>query len=286
MTTLKAVNAPSAAVNHMPTPNQLEALNRKLVNAKSARDVFGPGDVGEAFRGLSAICHPDRWPNNKLAEETFKLLGQWRRLGDTNSGKAAPPVSVVIASKTNQYVVDGPSIAGDLSDVHKATDTNGKVVAIKVIRSPANNDMGLNEATRLKWMQEEAPTKDAPPMVHIPKLLDTFEIQQGPCKHRANVFEYFNGFTTWTSILKIVRGLDARDAAWMFNRMLGALVVTHQAGLVHGGVVPTNFMIMPDDGDPDPSTIHNGKLVGWTHCVKVGETIKTIIRNYKHFYPG
>jgi hypothetical protein len=72
-------------------------------------------------------------------------------------------------------------------------------------------------------------------------------------------------------------GIDVRDAAWMINRLLGALMVPHQAGIVHGAIVPNNFLL-------DFKT-HNGVLVGWGFSVKSGNKLKAISTKYRNYYP-
>ena len=50
------------------------------------------------------------------------------------------------------------------------------------------------------------------------------------------------------------RGLDPRDAAWMWRRLLVALGTVHAAGVVHGAVLPDHVLIHPDLHDT---------LIGW-----------------------
>ena len=54
-------------------------------------------------------------------------------------------------------------------------------------------------------------------------------------------------------------GLDPRDVAWMWRRLLVALGLAHRAGVVHGAVLPDHVLIEPAD--------HGVVLVDWCYSV-------------------
>jgi len=261
----------------------LHELYIKLKSIVHPEDLFGDS-IDKTYKKLVVILHPDKYIilNEKTkAEEAFKLLGQLKELADNKVsagtyGDKTTTDEIVIATKTKQYGLSKIVASGDICDIYAGEDKSSKVPYIfKVPRSAKNNDLLISESTNLKIVREKAP-KDL--LVHFPELINSFEIQSGPEKKRINLIVPLNNcFSLEQVIEKYPSGLDVRDAVWMYRRMLGALVASHSTNIVHGGLVPSNFMIEPDT--------HNGILIDWSYSVKVGEKIKAISPKYKELYP-
>lgn len=274
----------------------LKQAHQKLKSATAPEDIFGPlaevqnGNLHKQYRALALITHADKYTkaaDKKVAEEAFKLLGEWhekaeKKLADGTYGdRTAMTEEVTVKTKKHTYVVSTRIESGELCEVYGAKDEKGNDVVLKVTRNPANNDLVTNEAERLRWLREEAPTRKLNVMAHLPTLLDSFELKQGAASKRVNVFPHLDGYYTLEEVMEnYPEGLDIRDAAWMFNRLLGALVCIQQAGIVHGAVIPSHIMVCPDKPD-----VHNGVLIDWSYAVKTGETISAVSTKYKAFYP-
>lgn len=75
-------------------------------------------------------------------------------------------------------------------------------------------------------------------------------------------FRYLENFYSLADVLdQYPDGIDPRDMAWMYRRLLVALGFTHQAGFCHGAVLPQNVLIEPD--------VHGVVLSGWAHAVTI-----------------
>jgi hypothetical protein len=48
-------------------------------------------------------------------------------------------------------------------------------------------------------------------------------------------------------IERFPNGIPLENAAWMINRLLGALLAAHQSGLVHCAVLPSHVLVLPDE---------------------------------------
>jgi hypothetical protein len=58
-------------------------------------------------------------------------------------------------------------------------------------------------------------------------------------QRRANVIGRLTGFRTLAQVRAAYpRGVDPRDAAWMWRRLLVAVGAAHRAGVIHGAVLP------------------------------------------------
>jgi serine/threonine protein kinase len=67
--------------------------------------------------------------------------------------------------------------------------------------------------------------------------------------------------------------------AWMWRRLLTALGFAHVNGIIHGGILPANIWIQPEQ--------HGLMLRNWIHAVRAetGETISTIDPDLAAWYP-
>jgi hypothetical protein len=74
-------------------------------------------------------------------------------------------------------------------------------------------------------------------------------------------------------------GIDPRDMAWMWRRVLTALGFAHINGLIHGALLPSNIWIQPEQ--------HGLMLMNWFQAVRVdtGEPISNIDPDFKTWYP-
>lgn len=269
-----------------------EIVLHRLKTAKHPEDVFGDdGDVKDNYRLYAKMLHPDTNPGDKSAEEGFKRLGELYQVAEaklangTYGDRTAIGKPIILKTKKSTYTITELIGQGDLAQVYGATITDpgglldGQKVAVKVVRSPANNDLLLNEANRLKFMKDESPMRHKPVMKHVPELVDSFVLSQDKVNKQIVILKRLEDYVTLADVLEAFpKGLPLADAAWMFNRLLAALLAVHQSNLVHGAVIPAHVLIHP------PS--HNGVLIDWSYCVKQGEVVKAISPKWKEYYPA
>jgi hypothetical protein len=259
----------------------VEAI-KKLGSVKHPEDVFGPDATFTTFKRVdrewSLATHPDSNKGSKKAEEAFKAYGEWKVKAEfklaagTYGDRTAMCEEVKLTAKSGVFTLKHRVAMGDIANVYAATDKAGKDVIVKIGRSPANNDLMANEATQLRWIRDESEAKGMSTLVHVPVLIDSFELQQGRERRRVNVLNHLKGYHTLADVIaQYPGGLDPRDAAWMFRRLLGAMVAAEKAYLVHGAILPSHFMVCCS-GEDD----HNGVLIDWCYSVKVGSTHDTI----------
>jgi hypothetical protein len=276
-------------------PTTLKEASKILKKAICPEDVFGDlnGDqvesLKDAFRDWARLTHTDRYSTDadkKVAHECFTGFQKWHTVakGKVTAGKYGDRTGmskVTVKTKTDVYEVTERIASGDLCEVYGAVNKAKKPVVLKVTRTPANNDMTANESTQLRYLVQSAPSKDLKAMRHIVTLLDSFELTQDKIKKRVNVFPRLDGYCTLQDVLdEYPEGIDVRDAAWMWNRLLTGLLVAHQAQVVHGAVIPKHFMICPSTPNA-----HDGILIDWSYAVRRGEKIKAICPTEKDFYP-
>lgn len=250
----------------------IEAFNR-LKAAKCPEDIFKMDDPKRVYRELAKVVHPDKANGEKHAAEAFNLLEYWnseyeRKQSAGSYGDRAPSFKpITIKTKRHVYEVTELMAEGDICNVYRSGD-----YVLKAVRSPSNNDLARNEAAMLKKVHEKCANLKV--AVHVPELLDSFVLD----KRQVNVIGRLKGYYTLTELMRFYSdGLPLADAAWIFNRILGALSAAHSADIVHGAVTPDHFMVNED---------HNGVLLDWSYAVEKGNPLKAVIQGCTSTYPG
>jgi serine/threonine protein kinase len=265
-----------------------------LSKSKYPEQIFGDSatddTIDKEHKRISKIVHPDVWASDaailKQAEEAFKLLEQfkikakekvkYKTYGDLGAINAA----VTITTKKNEYKLTKIVSEGDIATIFLAQNKDKEQVVLKIVRNARNNDLIQSEQETLNFLYNNSETNSLPVMQHIgPKFIDNFEYSDKGVQKNVLAFPYLpNLYTLEDVINKYPNGIDLRDAAWMLNRLLAALMIPQQANVVHGAVVPNNFLI-------DPKT-HNGILIDWAFSVKTNEKLTAISSKYKNYYPS
>src|SRR6185369_10951168 len=149
---------------------------------------------------------------------------------------------------------------------------------LKLGRDPSVNDLLAREAAALRRMAEHGDPRYLP---YVPRLVETFRHRSasGPTR-RANVIATSASRLHSLAEVQLKRphGLDPRDAAWMWRRLLVAIGLAHRAGVVHGAIVPQHVLIEPDE--------HGVVLIDWCYSASdPAEHIAAIVPGHRDDYP-
>lgn len=246
--------------------------------ASLPEDVFGvnESELTSVFRKLAKVYHPDVGGDN----ETFRCLNKLYELAQIRvknktygNRNIINPVTLIF--KKDKYTFNRIVGGGDKTSVYG--NDIGQVV--KITRDVKNNDLTLNEIKVLKAFETSTLTKDKQVNAHVPKLINSGMIKEGKINRQTVILEELKGFYSLEEVRSYYpKGLHLGDAAWMFNRVLGALLLAHTNGYVHGAVLPCHILIRPED--------HNGVLIDWGYAGQHGvDKLKAIVPKYKDFYP-
>ncbi|MDX3078481.1 molecular chaperone DnaJ [Streptomyces sp. MI02-7b] len=228
-----------------------------------------PSDAAEAarhYRRLARLLHPDTAPAGRAeeAEAAFvRLADQWRR----HTGDGA-----VLTTARGTYPLGRVLATGDLAVLRGA----GPDTVLKIPRRPADNDLMEREAHALTRLHTVA---DARHRAYAPRLVESFR-HRGPdgTERRVNALQRLRGFHTLAEVRALhPGGLDPRDAAWMWRRLLVALGWAHRAGIVHGAVLPEHVLIHPAK--------HGLVLVDWCWSTERGTTVPALVERHRALYP-
>jgi len=162
---------------------------------------------------------------------------------------------------------------GDIANLYQAGQG-----LLKLARDPADNDLMRREAESLTQLRDQA---DARFGAYFPRLVQAgrHEDPRSGIQRRANLIGALPGFRSLTDVRSAFpAGVDPRDAAWMWRRLLVAIGAAHRAGVIHGAVLPGHVMIHPAE--------HGLVLVDWCYSVPApGGRLRAVVRRYRSWYP-
>jgi len=189
-----------------------------LIEAASGPGELFGADAACRYRRLARLTHPDTCPGDERAARAFAKLASFWRDHQT-----------------------GPLVArGDIANLYRVSQG-----LLKLVRDPADNDLMRREAEALTQLRGQA---DARFRAYFPSLVQARrqeEIRSGIQRH-ANLIGPLTGFRSLAEVRSAFpAGVDPRDAAWMWRRLLVAAGAAHRAGVIHGAVLPEHVMIHP-----------------------------------------
>ncbi|MEV1013182.1 serine/threonine protein kinase [Micromonospora sp. NPDC049801] len=115
---------------------------------------------------------------------------------------------------------------------------------------------------------------------YVPRLVDEFAHRDPAtgAERRITVLATAPGLHDLDAVRRAYPdGLDARDVAWMWRRLLVVLGLAHRAGVVHGAVLPRHVLIEPD--------AHGVVLVDWCFSAPTGARVPALVPDHEDWYP-
>jgi hypothetical protein len=224
-----------------------------IESAGLPRDLFG-ADASRCYRRLARLTHPDACPGDARAAAAFaRLAALWRR-----HASALGPGSLLAR--------------GDIANIYRQQGG-----LLKLARDPADNDLIDREAAALTRLRQRAEPRHAAYLPVLAARQLVTDPRSGAERH-GNLIGYLGGFRSLAEV-RAARpgGLDPRDAAWMWRRLLVAIGVAHRAGVVHRAVLPEHVLIEPAE--------HGLVLIDWCYSGPPGTLLPAYVRQYRDWYP-
>jgi serine/threonine protein kinase len=258
---------------------KLETIASQLNNARTPEDVFGyfheksadclPA-LKEKYHALARVVHPDFYKSADekiLANLALSQLNTWYRRAceKTKLGlygqDADKPELVALQARDRLYWVEAEYSQDAEFNYHPCLfKENGLniLAVLKIVRDPHDNELAQAEAAALNDLSQHASRRPGF-SAYFPSLLDGFVYTDESAEHNALVFEPSPG---WHSLEDVRRaypaGIDPKDMAWIWRRLLTALGFAHKNGWLHGAVLPRNVLIEPEQ--------HGLMLINWSRA--------------------
>ncbi len=245
--------------------------------------------VQKMFIAYSKTIHPDMVSNRnkKRATAAFAHMSEMKLLAErliANGRYGSPPPTAVITSKRNRFEVYDKVGSHGVATAYKAIVNHGMDGVFTIANHPTDNDLMENEAKALVALRKVDDDRAASYLNMLPEIIDSVDVKEANGRvRRANVFK--SRPDGWVTLSEVIRaypdGLDPRDMAWMFRRLLDILGYAHGRGIIHGQVTPDNILIGLGD-------IHEVCLVNWQAAIINPDDksrIKIIDPKFKSLYP-
>lgn len=252
----------------------------KITTAKTPQDLFGADEdkARGVYRRLSVAVHPDTVePSRRIQAEAIfaRLSVMWTEY----SGGAPTTGFFTITTRKRAYAVQQEGERGGIANVYPATWMEEDVERhgfMKIPHDPRDADLMEAEAKALRALGSASEKFS----VFMPELVESFRHRDRATKaeRRVNVMEMPDGLVSLADVMDAYPGgIDHRDAAWMFRRLLMALHYSHDVGYIHGAVTPPNVLIHPEE--------HGLVLVNWCYSVEPKETLRAWDPKWSVAYP-
>ncbi|MEV6211933.1 molecular chaperone DnaJ [Kitasatospora sp. NPDC051914] len=262
------------------TPRTFTEALAAVLGAAAPADLF-PTDTADAarrYRRLARLLHPDTAPEAHRARATtaFVALG---RLWEQHNGPAAGAADELRTAR-HTYRLGPVAATGDIAVLRTATTTSGARVLLKIPRSAADNDLMEREAAALTRLARHG---DRRFHAYAPTLLESFGHQDAgdPAAEprQVNALVRQSGLRPLTDVLAAYPdGIDPRDAAWIWRRLLVALGYAHRAGVRHGAVLPEHVLVHPAE--------HGLVLVDWCYAgTGAPAPAPALVERHRALYP-
>ncbi len=269
-----------------PRPRTFDEALAAVRGARTAAELLGtdPLGAGRRHRLLVRLLHPDTAPRGRAAEATAACA----TLNALNAARVGgTPRPDTVTTPHHRYTTADLYAAGDLAVLRRARaaphrDPHTELdVLLKIPRSPADNDLIAREATALTRL-----ARYGDPRFHAyaPTLIETFRYTDpadpaSRAVRQVNTVKLLDGFRPLTHLAAArPEGVDARDAAWIWRRLLVALGYAHRAGVRHGAVLPEHVMIHPE--------LHGVVLVDWCYSVTGDHApLPALVERHRDRYP-
>ena len=256
----------------------------RVESAKTPADLFVDRESARStYRRLARIVHPDANGGESRAVDAFAKLSMfWDQYNGkiTSPRVAAGPANayqgLIFESKRHTYFVGDLAKRTDFANIYPAEyieDTHQRYAALKIPRSPKNNDLIENEVRALKTLKESVPERY---QMFYPSTLDTFmhRDKTNGKQRRVIVTTALPGFVSLREVLDAYpQGINGRHIAWITRRLFPALDQAHDAGITHGAVFPENVMIHPTD--------HSVVLINWAYSQPKDAQLKAAVPKYR-----
>ncbi len=270
-------------------PRTRAAARTALAAARRPADLF-PDDAAAAartYRRLARLLHPDTAPaaERPHAEAEFaRLDALWQQ----HTAAARP----TLTTRRRTYTLGAPLATGDLAVLREASyeqDGTRHRALLKIPRAVTDNDLMEREAQALDRLARHG---DRRHRAYAPRLLESFRHREAGTGSERRVNALVppdalvpldtvvpsGGFHTLAEVHDAhPDGLDPRDAAWMWRRLLTALGWAHRAGRVHGAVLPEHVLIHPG--------LHGLVLVNWCYSTALGDRVPALVERHRAAYP-
>lgn len=247
----------------------------QILEAVEYSDLFPTGTKKE-LRNLLKQAHPDLHPDNQAkAQKAFIHINTlWNNKNAKTKARATSSNTSEIITKKNEYRNLKTIRKTNGVETYRAIDSHGTITYLLVSTHPKIGEMLMEGVKNLKTVKSNLTTHYKE---FFPDTTDAFRIAQNGQK----LFGIAQTLTEKNYSLREVKedypkGIDGRDVAWMYRRMLVAVGNMHDYGIGHGAPTLDAFLIKPET--------HELQLTNWQFSKELGSDINMVTPDIKKHY--
>ena len=191
-----------------------------------------------------------------------------------------------IYSGKEAFTIDGaatPEILGIYKVYPAIIEERGlkRPCLMHIAKDQASNSAAEYEARILNHLLKGTSAKEG--KHYLPTVIKSFIVDGSETGKRwCNVFENPDGWYSLKAVrAKFRNGVDPKDMAWMFRRLLVPIAFAHTNNVLHCAVLPSNIRIHPE--------AHALQLWDWQYALgpeKRGSGIQGADPEFQSFYPN
>ncbi len=274
--------------------SDLDRMAAEVHGAADYRKIFT--DIGDmagirkVYRHYARVLYPDVYPDpkdKKKAAKAFERFDEMRVEAEAALARGSSKFLLTVTTPRCTHELIQLIPGGDLCDVFESFSHpkgGGDLASFaKVARQPGDNDLLQAEAAAIRHLRGDGSDPAHHPF--FPELIDSFAYgERGQPARQINVLAQLGGFYNLEQVKRAYpAGLIALDMAWMWRRLLYALGAAHRRSIVHGAVLPSHVMVLPE---------HHGLiLTDWCYASRATDDgsyppIKAIVESYRQSYPA
>ena len=255
-----------------------------LLSAKTPSDLFSPTldtkTAQKRYQRLLRIAHPDVNPDEtQKAEQAFKHLNKiWETYISQNGTLHKTKNTNSIKTKKHEYQFADKRYQIDGIAYFNATyDAGYKKAFIALSTTPENNTAFVESMKKLNTVRKNSATEIKG---FFPEVIDSFYFTANSKDLAAVTLETEEPFEEMFSLRDVLtrypQGIQDKDIAWIYRRMLMALAETHKSGYVHNGLYLDSLMIHP--------ARHGVILKDWQYAVPINEPANLLNKEIVKYY--
>lgn len=251
-----------------------------ILQAKTYSDLFKEGTKKE-LRSLLKQAHPDLHPGNvRKAEKAFihinTLWGMKSSPSVSSHKPSAPTVpSDIIITRKHEYRNLKSVRKNNGVETFHGLNEHGERAFLMVATHPRIGELLMEGVKNLKHVKNSINNPNY--LELFPNTTDAFRIiQEGKKMFGAALSLPEVNYSLREVQEDYPEGIDGRDVAWMYRRMLVAVGNMHDHGFAHGCPNLDAFLITPET--------HALQLTNYQFSKPLGETISMSTPDTKRFY--